>query len=527
MESLPLCGVATVKGWGVSVLHEDLALRVGDYLRIASHRMATDGHRTGEGYARIERVEHIDPPVFLHSESTSWIARHAATHTNAAVFCHGLPGPVLLRLGDHRVLDEVDADRQQHDLAHPWWPVEQALMFTNSHLPTEPHYSREIVTGPTAVTGTRRPIPGRRAQVFAKPASALMVGDYLQIHATRFPETDMGTDEGFHRVESVQHLPEHLLPALLADPSWAHGRLTAATVHGLSGTVLLPEAPVTVLVAPNEERRRNDETELWWDGVFHAFTGATEPVPAQQQIEDLKHRPAPDPVQGDLYPSRFDNAFDRAMHMDGVSAVRPVATSELPWPHDMFRCPHRARGHALAATYPAPTSDDGPDPVQVAHAELFTRLRPDDFAACPYHQGDWPAIITAVTAIAAAEERDEDNLDTRPRILDQLNPHDRHWASQLLADHLWWDQGDTHLTNGQHRLCALRAAGVAVVPVYGRHLPDTPHPDADAVPEASDHARRTVQQFWRDRLAQSGTPRPLTALRARILARYPALRPPR
>ncbi|MFJ9933921.1 hypothetical protein ACIRSJ_12440 [Streptomyces virginiae] len=76
-----------------------------------------------------------------------------------------------------------------------------------------------------------------------------------------------------------------------------------------------------------------------------------------------------------------------------------------------------------------------------------------------------------------------------------LSDRDRAWFRSLIGGgHIWWDTGQQNLTNGQHRMCALRAAGVEVIPGYGRHLPDrdeaTPSQDAQA------HARRTVEDFW-------------------------------
>ncbi|MFF6787362.1 hypothetical protein [Streptomyces sp. NPDC012510] len=46
------------------------ALRPGDYLQIASERMAVDGVPDGEGFARIERVEIITDIGFLAPDST-------------------------------------------------------------------------------------------------------------------------------------------------------------------------------------------------------------------------------------------------------------------------------------------------------------------------------------------------------------------------------------------------------------------------------------------------------------------------
>ncbi|GAA3085126.1 hypothetical protein GCM10020000_84550 [Streptomyces olivoverticillatus] len=77
--------------------------------------------------------------------------------------------------------------------------------------------------------------------------------------------------------------------------------------------------------------------------------------------------------------------------------------------------------------------------------------------------------------------------------MEHLSERDRKWARRMVADHLWWDEGQTRITNGQHRVCAMRAAGVTVLPVYGRYLPDrTP----TATTDAQRHARQAVTVFW-------------------------------
>lgn len=84
------------------------------------------------------------------------------------------------------------------------------------------------------------------------------------------------------------------------------------------------------------------------------------------------------------------------------------------------------------------------------------------------------------------------------------------------------DAGQENLTNGQHRLCALRAAGVEVIPVYGRHLPD--HDETEPSQDAHAHARRTVEDFWFARAADILGPGALSTQLAHLLIRYPRLR---
>ncbi|MER5549728.1 hypothetical protein ABT072_46900 [Streptomyces sp. NPDC002589] len=492
------------------------ALRPGDYLQIASERMAVDGVPDGEGFARIERVEIISDTSFLAAGSAH--VRTRAARKIAVVFCHGMPGPVMLREGDHWTLGEVDSDRACRDSAHPWWPEMAEPLFTGSRLADGPPRFRSNVQGPDLVTpaaSQEPPPPRQRAAAFDKPAHMVMVGDYLQIHALRYPEWDMRIDEGFHRVEWIGHLTGDALGGVLNDPSWARGRLTLASVHGLSGLLVLPEVPVTVLIQPNPERRRSDEDEAWHEDPFYELAGATEPDLAEQLHADAGLRPEPPESEAALYPSRFSSPAQRALHLDGVTGIRPVAASQLPWPHGLFKCPYGERAKTLAATYPKGHN-------KTAHAELFTQLGDQDFASCPYHQADdWRAIAEAVLAFSRADPDSEE----QDRLYEaaHLSDRDRAWFRSLIGGgHIWWDTGQQNLTNGQHRLCALRAAGVEVIPVYGRHLPD--HDETMPSQDAQTHARRTVEDFWSAHVTTVLKPGLLSIRLARLLARYPRLR---
>ncbi|MEU9033342.1 hypothetical protein AB0D45_00220 [Streptomyces sp. NPDC048352] len=158
---------------------------------------------------------------------------------------------------------------------------------------------------------------------------------------------------------------------------------------------------------------------------------------------------------------------------------------------------------------------------QVAHAELFARLTPQDFAACPYHQANWTAIAEAATELAAAELDEDAERGRAAYAMEHLEEADREWARALVPDPICWDDNHDGLTNGQHRTCALRAAGVAYLPVEGRHLPDTS--PSDTV-DARTHAQQTVREFWRDILTTVlGPAHPLVDA-APLLVRFPVLR---
>ncbi|MFJ1756570.1 hypothetical protein [Kitasatospora sp. NPDC088134] len=503
-------------------MHLDKALRVGDYLQIASYRWSVDGTPDGEGYARIERVEHIPPADGLLDQDAGGLFNTMARgKTMVAVFCQGMPGPLLLRGGDHRTADAIDARRLARDAADPTWTPGAPLLFRDAAEPLEAHWSRTEPAPPAALpaeAGPDRPRAPRRAATFTKPVRALKAGDYLQIHAHRHPAADMGVDEGFHRVEAVHHLPAEHLPTLLADPARARDGLVLAAVHGVPGTLILTGTDATVLTAPNPERRRNDETDPWTGGTLHHLTGATTPDPAAQQQADRAMRPEAPDGEMDLYPSQFTDPGARTLHMDGVTGTRPVPLAALPWPHHQHKCAYTARGKALARTYP-----DGRREDQVARAELFSRLTPAEFAACPRHEADnWPAIARAALALALAEQSGDPEHAARAGEMDHLTPRDRAWARTMVGPAgIIWDDGAEAVTDGQHRLCALRAAGVETAPVFGCYLPDQlPAPHQDAARQA----RRTVEAYWQERLAELVGPGRLAGALARTVARHPALR---
>ncbi|MFE9469377.1 hypothetical protein ACFYNW_38380 [Streptomyces virginiae] len=287
---------------------------------------------------------------------------------------------MLLRPGDHHAADAIEEERQQWDQRNPTWPKHPAAVFAGGNVPPAPLWNRIGAVGPKPIRANRGSEIERRPMSFEKPASALCVGDYLQTQACRFPFEDMGLDEGFWRVEWIAHIEGGTLRNLLADPDWARGRVTLANVYGVSGVLVIPETSVRVLVVPNPERVRNDVDGPWREKPYFDFVGATVPDHADQQQRDADLRPLPPADEADLYPSSFSNPADRALFLHGVTGIRPVPVSRLPWPHRLSKCPHFPRVEAIDKTYP-----DDWYAGQVAHAELFTRLTPADFAACPYH----------------------------------------------------------------------------------------------------------------------------------------------
>jgi hypothetical protein len=128
----------------------------------------------------------------------------------------------------------------------------------------------------------------------------------------------------------------------------------------------------------------------------------------------------------------------------------------LPWPSDLFRCPWRER---IADVL------DGSDESgrQAATRSLVLGLTPEEVAACPYHQPDW--LLAARTAVALLES-DRFSLEHLSSAA-QVAGMDRD-TEEAMYGFIWepiiWN-GGARVGNGQHRVCAMKLAGVPRCPV--------------------------------------------------------------
>lgn len=72
--------------------------------------------------------------------------------------------------------------------------------------------------------------------------------------------------------------------------------------------------------------------------------------------------------------------------------LRAVPVAALPFAHGPFRCAHMQRFKDIGRLY------EGLDHTVVG-AHWYLTLTPDDFAACPFHQGDWRRVADASIAV--------------------------------------------------------------------------------------------------------------------------------
>ncbi|MEU8196276.1 hypothetical protein AB0C10_21065 [Microbispora amethystogenes] len=503
-------------------------LRPGDYVEIAVGQYGADAAGSDVRFARVERCEHL---------SSGSIATTFGDQPCVAIFCHGMPGPLLLHGGDHHVLAQVDPLREDHDRRSPWWQLDPTPFFTGARIRqvgdgddwrvTDIPSSLRPIDWPSEDAPSRSP---RRAITVTMPAGALAPGDYLEAIAVRYPAGDRTADEGFVRIQWIGALDRDLAAQLVDGPDWHGDRLVLVTMRGSVDVLMLrPDQEVRILAWLNPERGA-------WEGSLNAeekgppwmvnIQGLRAPTPTElEHAANIRAQcqsrvQVPDDEIG-LYPQRYTDPVERRWLLEGVNGVRMVPLSALPWPHNLFKCAHRKRVDEVLAGYPAPDRGDGAERrMQAAHAELFGQLTAGDFATCLYHQVNWQAI--GEVARRAVEEHDGDWEAALARSdSPSLTDDDTTWLGDLFADPLCWSDGEDSFVNGQHRACALRAAGVPACPVDGRYVPTDSYPSPSP---SREHARESVTQFWiaylKKRL-KSGT---LAGVGARFLIARPVLR---
>lgn len=144
--------------------------------------------------------------------------------------------------------------------------------------------------------------------------------------------------------------------------------------------------------------------------------------------------------------------------------------SVLPFAHDPFRCAHDERFNEIAGFYEGADIED----ATVVGAHWFLTLSADDFERCEYHERDWSQIAAASVAVLEAIGPQGSRDEMRTACAKQkLPPADGRALLSLSVDPIIWTPGSLSLTNGQHRSCALRAAGaeLCVVDTSGHEAP--------------------------------------------------------
>ncbi|MEY9894262.1 hypothetical protein ABIA31_007948 [Catenulispora sp. MAP5-51] len=470
-------------------------LKAGHYLEIAGYRYDLDGPRPGEAYARIERLE--SGPIDLIDSPIPSLSRPMIA------FCHGMPGAVVADAGTYFVAKAISARRLKQDTAEPWWSLPAGPVFRGATLksgPTSDVVPTEIADDETEVTDQSR----RRATSYSIPARGLSAGDYLQILSGQHPDHACAPDEGFHRVYGVRIIDPDDAARVAGPPVAGDAGLVVVGVRGLRGVLLLEaNRPVQKLAFVNPERDAYERPDDGDDDLYPELTLARQRRPDEEALSaeiDASCRTDSPDDEADLYSIEPDPDA-RRMLLQGIEGVRPVNLSELPWPHLGSKCDLFPRRAPIAATYPdakVPGASSGWEIGQAASAEMYAVTSPSDRARCSYHKANWTAIGSAAEAILADGCHDPHQLLGRAKDYARLAAVDRPWLVSLFADPIVWSDDSTALTNGQHRLCALRAAGVRSCPVEGRFIPGRDVPQTISPVR---HARATVDRYWSDYLA--------------------------
>jgi hypothetical protein len=152
--------------------------------------------------------------------------------------------------------------------------------------------------------------------------------------------------------------------------------------------------------------------------------------------------------------------------------MRAVPVSALPFAHGPFKCPHEGRFEEIEGFY----EDADFHETTVVGAHWFLTLSTDDFKGCEYHEHDWSQIAAASVAVleAIGSQGSRDEMQAACARQELTSAESRALLS-LFTDPIIWTPGSPTLTNGQHRTCALRAAGAefCVVDTSGYEAPST------------------------------------------------------
>lgn len=123
-------------------------------------------------------------------------------------------------------------------------------------------------------------------------------------------------------------------------------------------------------------------------------------------------------------------------------------------------------------------------------------------ASCKYHKPDWVRLVRILRETHDQANGNDLDPKTHPEY-GQLFRNEQQWLHALVVDPIEWSDHSKILGGGQHRLCALRAAGIEACPVRGEFLAET---DYGTPMDASDHARNAITASWKIYASKHGWP---------------------
>jgi hypothetical protein len=178
-----------------------------------------------------------------------------------------------------------------------------------------------------------------------------------------------------------------------------------------------------------------------------------------------------------------------------VAEMEAVAVAGLPWAHLPSKCAHFQDFEAIRTLY-----DESREGEVPTGAHFFLGLSSERLAACHYHRNDWKAIAAASVELFKRLGPHADDDDVRREAACLLpEGSDRNELIFLFFDPIIWSPGAPSITNGQHRTCALKAAGAPeCVVVTGRRLQGEVRPG-----NPRRRAESALAEYWARRLGHA------------------------
>jgi hypothetical protein len=258
--------------------------------------------------------------------------------------------------------------------------------------------------------------------------------------------------------------------------------------------LLRGDKEITVMAFVNPEREAYDRRRAITKPHLELIGSRPFTEAEQRHADDLDAGRRPKVDEASWYPSQYASEFKRRLEMEGTDRLRVVPLSALPWPHFQSECPLREiveRENRVVPNH------------QAAHAAAFLSSGGRRaMASCKYHQCDWVRLVRILRETLDQANGNDVDPKTHPEY-GQLSRNEQRGLLTLVDAPIDWSDGDEELTNGQHRLCALRAVGIEACPVWGRFLPDT---DYGTPVDASDHARNAITASWTSYASKRGWP---------------------
>jgi hypothetical protein len=129
--------------------------------------------------------------------------------------------------------------------------------------------------------------------------------------------------------------------------------------------------------------------------------------------------------------------------------------ASLPWGHGLFNCQYNDLFEAAVRDVPPDREEVGQSVVEAVARSLSS----DQLRECPYHPPDWK--LAAKVAIECWQECEpEDDFFTIGEVLARADlPGESRWGAESFFVQPIYVDGP-FLGNGQHRVCAMKLAGV-------------------------------------------------------------------